>query len=191
MTTEEIKAIQRKIGTTPDGQWGPLSRIACQSYLRGLMPKRNPWPSDNEQALTSFYGKAGDESQLVSFEFPYPMLYGGKRVTRSRCHRLVKDSLLRVLTEIGDRWAGNRGIMEEAEDFGGIYNFRSMRGGSRPSRHSWGIAIDLDADDNGLHAKWPQDADMPLEIMEAFAREGWVGLGWSIGRDAMHFQATK
>ena len=191
MSTDQIKAIQRRIGTTPDGVWGPVSRAACQRHLRGLIPKDNPWPMDNEVELTRFYGKAGDESQLVTFEFPFPMFYQGKRVLRSRCHRLVKDSILRVLGEIGMRWAGNRGIMEEAEDYGGIYNFRPMRGSSRISRHSWGIAIDLDADDNGLHDSWPAKADMPLEIMEAFAREGWIGLGWTIGRDAMHFQATR
>ena len=191
MTTDEIKTMQRRIGVTPDGQWGPKSRAACQAHLQALMPKFNPWPEDNEVAITRFFGKAGDESQLVSFEFPFPMFYDGKRVLRSRCHRLVKDSLLRILGEIGTRWAGQRGILEEAEDYGGIFNHRPMRGGTRPSRHSWGIAIDLDADDNGLKAPWPEKADMPLEIMEAFAREGWIGLGWTIGRDAMHFQCTR
>jgi hypothetical protein len=191
MTTEQIKAIQRRIGTTADGVWGPLSRAACQRHLRALMPSPNPWPLDNEVELTRFYGKAGDESNLVTFEFPFPMYYAGKRVLKSRCHRLVKDSLLRVLGDIGMRWANNRGIMEEAEDYGGIYNFRPMRGSKRISRHSWGIAIDLDPDDNGLHDPWPQKADMPLEIMEAFAKEGFINLGWTIGRDAMHFQATR
>lgn len=190
MTSAEIQAIQTRIGTTPDGKWGPKSRAACQAHLRALMPTPNPWPADNETALTRFYGKAGDESNLVSFEFPFPMFYDGKRVLRSRCHAKVKDSLLRILGEIGTRWINHRGILEEAEDYGGIFNFRKMRGGSSISRHSWGIAIDLDAADNGLHTPWPTAADMPLEIMEAFAREGWIGLGWTIGRDAMHFQAT-
>jgi hypothetical protein len=41
-----------------------------------------------------------------------------------------------------------------------------------------------------MSQSWPVSADMPLEVMEAFAREGWVGLGWLIGRDAMHYQTT-
>lgn len=191
MKTAEIIAMQTRIGTTPDGQWGPKSRAACQAHLRALMPGPNPWPADNEVALSRFYGRAGDESNLVSFEFPFPMFYEGKRVLRSRCHRKVKDSLLSILGEIGTRWINHRGILEEAEDYGGIFNFRQMRGGSSISRHSWGIAIDIDADDNGNHTPWPEKADMPIEIMEAFAREGWLSAGAFWGRDAMHFQATR
>lgn len=191
MKPDEIKAMQTRIGVTPDGEWGPKSRSALHAHLRALAPSPNPWPQDNPVALTRFFGKAGDESNLVSFEFPFAMFYEGKRIARSRCHRLVKDSLLRILGEIGARWGTNSGIMDEAEDYGGIFNFRVMRGGSSISRHSWGIAIDLDPDDNGLHAQWPDQADMPLEIMEAFAREGWVCAGAAWGRDAMHFQATR
>ena len=76
-------------------------------------------------------------------------------------------------------------------DYGGIYNYRPKRGGTSLSLHSWGIAIDLDADDNGFRDSWPVKADMPLAIMEAFAREGWTSAGAFWGYDAMHFQATR
>jgi hypothetical protein len=199
MKTDEIKAMQRRIGVVADGVWGPVSMAACRSHLRGLMPKNNPWPTATRSALEAFYGKPGDESNLVSFTFPYPMYYLGRRVTSGRCHKKVKDSLLRVLTSIGDKWGDQRGIMEEAEDYGGIYNYRNSRGSSSLSMHAWGIAIDLDADDNGMHTPWPTVADMPLEIMEKFAKEGWLAAGafWTHktvrhnGYDAMHFQATR
>jgi hypothetical protein len=32
---------------------------------------------------------------------------------------------------------------------------------------------------------------MPLEVMETFAREGWVSAGAFWGRDAMHHEAVK
>lgn len=191
MTTQEIIAIQKKIGTTPDGDFGPKSREAIKAYLRSLMPSPNPWPEDTLSALKEFYGTPGDENNLVTIEFPFPMFYEGKRVLKSRCHAKVKDSLLRVLGEIGTKWINNRGILEEAEDYGGIYNFRQMRNSLAISRHSWGIAIDLDADDNDMNSAWPQKSDMPLEIMEAFAREGWLSAGAFWGRDAMHFQCTR
>lgn len=188
---ERIKATQARVGAKPDGFWGPLSIEACQAHLRQLMPKVNPWPKADRASLTAFYGQPGDESQLEAFDFPFPTYYEGKRVLRSRCHKKVKASLLRVLEEIGNRWGGLRGVMEEAEDYGGIYNNRPMRGGTATSMHAWGIAIDLDADDNGNLVPWPVKADMPIEIMEAFAREGWLSAGAFWGRDAMHFQATR
>jgi hypothetical protein len=66
-----------------------------------------------------------------------------------------------------------------------------MRGGSLPSLHARGAAIDLDADNNGNHVAWPVRATMPLEVMEAFAREGWLSAGAAWLRDGMHFQATQ
>ena len=66
-----------------------------------------------------------------------------------------------------------------------------MRGGSRISTHAWGIAIDLAPNWNGNLMPWPTVATMPLEIMEIFAREGWLSAGAFWGRDAMHFQATR
>lgn len=191
MTTSEIQSIQRRIGVEPDGFWGPLSIKACQRHLRSLMPAKNPWPKSDRASLESFYGKAGDESNLETFDFPFPTYYGGKRVLRSRCHKKVKASLLRILIEIGQKYGQDRGIIEEAEDYGGIYNYRVKRGGTSLSTHAWGIAIDLDADDNTFRNSWPMQADMPLEIMECFAREGWLSAGAFWGYDAMHFQATQ
>jgi hypothetical protein len=65
-----------------------------------------------------------------------------------------------------------------------------MRNGTLPSLHARGAAIDLDPDDNGLHIPWPVRATMPIEVMEAFAREGWKPAGAFWSRDAMHFEAT-
>jgi len=191
MSPAEIKAMQAKIGVTPDGFWGPLSIAACKRHLRSLMPTPNPWPKSDTASIEAFYGERGNEDNLVSFDFPYPTYYAGKIVTRGRCHRKACDSLVRVLEDIGDRYGKIRGIMEEAEDYGGIYNNRPKRGSSSPSLHSWGIAIDLDPDDNAFRDSWPMRADMLLEIMECFAREGWLSAGAFWGYDAMHFQATQ
>jgi hypothetical protein len=191
MNPAAIEALQRRIGETPDRFWGPKCIAGVQRHLRALMPKPNPWPKADQASLTAFYGRAGDESQLVSITFPFRMLYEGKVVKSTRCHRKVADSLLRVLTAIGDRYANVRDVLEEAEDYGGCYNNRPMRGGSLPSLHARGAAIDLDADDNGNKVSWPVAADMNIEVMEEFAKEGWLSAGAFWGRDAMHFQATQ
>lgn len=194
MNTKEIMEMQRRIGLTGDdvdGFWGPKSIRTCKAHLRMMMPYPHPFPFPDQSSLRAFYGDPGDESNLVSFQFPYPMYYGGKLVTKSRCHKKIVDPLLRVLEKIGSIYGGNEGIIEEAEDYGGIYNYRPKRGGTSWSVHAWGAAIDLDADDNSFRDSWPMKADMPLEIMECFAREGFVSAGAFWGYDAMHHEATR
>lgn len=191
MTTEQIQRMQRVLGVNPDGFWGPKSIQRCKDHLFGLMPIPNPWPFPTREGLREFYGEPGDEANLVAIEFPYPMFYGGQRVTKTRCHKKVAASLLRILKNIGERGAGTREILEPAQDYGGIFNFRNKRGGTSLSVHAWGAAIDLDADDNSFRDPWPLVADMPLSVMEEFAKEGWTSAGAFWGYDAMHFQATR
>lgn len=185
MNAAEIKAIQSKIGATPDGFWGPKSIAACQKYLRSLMPKPNPWPATSQAALTAFYGAAGDESKLVSLPAPVPMYYEGTKIKTIRCHKRVSESLSHAL----------KAAYEEAPDvvaiYDGCYNNRPMRGGSTPSLHARGAAIDLWAAANANKQSWPVSAKMPFSVMEAFAREGWIAAGAFWGRDAMHMQATQ
>lgn len=191
MSTEQIQRMQRIIGVTPDGFWGPKSIQRCRDHLKSLMPSPNPWPFATREGLRDFYGEPGDEANLVAITFPYPMYYGGQRVTKTRCHKKVAGSLLRILIAIGQRGAGTREIMEPAEDYGGVYNFRNKRGGTSLSVHAWGAAIDLDVDDNTFKDPWPLVADMPLEIMEEFAKEGWTSAGAFWGYDSMHMEATR
>jgi hypothetical protein len=103
-----------------------------------------------------------------------------------RCHGKVGASLRRVLEEIAS--GPSRSVLAQ---YAGCYNNRPMRGGSLPSLHARGAAVDLDPDTNGNHIAWPVAATMPIEVMEAFSREGWLSAGAFWGRDAMHFQATQ
>lgn len=185
MNRDQITAMQRKIGAVADGFWGPKSMANCQDYLRRLMPNPNPWPKSDQASLTAFYGKAGDESQLMNMPAPVLMEYEGVAIRTIKCHRKVAESLDRALIE------AHRSAPAVVRIYDGCYNFRPMRGGTSPSLHARGAAIDLWADANGNHEHWPLKASMPLEVMEAFAREGWLCAGAFWGRDAMHFQATQ
>ncbi len=186
MTRDRIKRIQAKIGTTVDGFWGPKSIAACQAYLRSLMPADCNWPGTSQAALQGFYGSPGDESQLVSLNVEgLGLRYDGKPVKSIRCHDRVADSLKRILTVL------SKTHPDILAQYAGVYNNRPMRGGSLPSLHARGAAIDLAPDTNRLSQSWPTSADMPFEVMCAFAAEGWTPAGSFWGRDAMHFAATK
>jgi hypothetical protein len=187
MTKQQIADIQRRIGTAPDGVWGPKSSASAKAHLAKLMPSPHPWPADDDLSMMARFGTPGDERNLVSIDVAgLGVEYSALPVARVRCHRLVADSLRRVLVEIAAGPHG--GILKR---YAGTFNHRPMRGGNRPSKHSWGVAIDLDPASNGLQTAWPDRATMPFEVAEAFAREGWKAAAVAWGRDAMHFEATR
>ncbi len=185
MNKAEIIALQVKVGTKPDGFWGPKSIAATQQYLRDLMPKPNPWPSSSEASLRAFYGAACDEGMLVRIPAPVPMYFDQKKIKEILCHARVADSLSRALT------AAYAEAEEVVHVYDGCYNCRPIAGSNTKSLHARGAAIDLDAENNGSFEHWPTSAEMPITVMEAFAREGWTPAGAFWGRDAMHFQATR
>ena len=188
MNRAEIIALQKHIGVEPDGFWGPKSIAACQKHLRALMPSPNPWPKSDQKSLTAFYGNAGDESKLVNLDVSgLGVKYGGKAVRTVRCHQKVASSLHRVFTELSKFPEGQKALAEYA----GVYNNRLMRGGSLPSLHARGAAIDNSPDTNRNKQSWPVSATMPISVMEFFAREGWLSAGAFWSRDAMHNQATQ
>ena len=190
MTRQQIQQIQERIGTTPDGFWGPKSVAACQRYLRLLMPSTNLWPTAGPQSLANFYGdpaKGEVIDRIVRLNVVgLGLKYDGSPVKSVNVHRKCADSLHRVLVDISTRdcaWV--------LGEYAGIYNHRPMRGGTRWSLHAYGAAIDLAPGANSLNTHWPTRANMPLEVMECFAREGWLPAGAFWSRDAMHFQATR
>ena len=190
MTSKQIIELQKHVGTTPDGRWGLKSISACNKHLRNLMPKDNPWPKSDYKSMVDFYGPPG-ESNLVTITFPTTMFYDGKRVKTTRIHKKCAESFVRVLTQIQKLHGDKTHIMDAVSDYGGCFNHRNSRGATSLSKHAWGAAVDLDPDNNPFRAHWPMKAAMPIEIMEEFAREGWLcaGAAWSF--DAMHFQATR
>jgi hypothetical protein len=187
MTKAQIIALQERIGTKPDGIWGDVSTAACQRHLRALMPTPHPWPTGDDASVIARFGQPGDESQLVNLPvIGLGVKYDGAAVRSIRCHRLVAHSLIAAIADIAD--TPSAWILGQ---YAGCYNYRKMRGGSRHSKHAWGIAVDFAPATNGLRTHWPRAATMPIEAMEAFARQGWLSAGAFWSRDAMHFETTR
>jgi hypothetical protein len=187
MNHNQIIELQKRIGATPDGFWGPASIKACKAHLRALMPQDHPWPTTDQASLTKFYGRPGDETQLVNLAVgDLDIRYDGKNVKSIRCHHKVAPSLRRILENIAK--TPHAWVLKE---YAGVYNNRPMRGGSTPSLHARGAAIDLAPSTNQFREHWPMSANMPIEIMEIFSREGWLAAGAHWGFDGQHFQATR
>jgi hypothetical protein len=182
-----IKEIQARVGTLPDGIWGPKSRAAAQAHLQRMMPNPNPWPADDDAAMRAFYGNPGQQAGLVNVAVDHiDVRFAGQKVRTIRCHPKISQSLLAFFEDIAK--SRHAPILQR---YAGCYNFRPMRGGIRMSKHAWGAAVDLDPAPNGLRTPWPAQATMHIEVMEMAAKYGIKAAGAAWGRDSMHYEWTR
>lgn len=146
------------------------------------------------QAIKKYGSPNQQGTYLGSIKLPFPMRLAWDKkikVTTMRCHKLVADKLLAVFNELLTIY-GYEKIVELGIDlFGGCFNFRAMRGGSDWSRHSWGIAVDLDPERNLLHetsktARFARPEYKPM--IDIFYKHGFVSLGREKNYDWMHFE---
>ncbi|MBI4024836.1 MAG: M15 family metallopeptidase [Verrucomicrobia bacterium] len=166
----------------------------------------NTWPLDTREELDRFYGRhelgpdgmptdRWEDANLVWLPTPFPMrlAWQPKRTVMSvRCHRLVAESLGRVLSNILAVFGSPKAVWAAHLDlYGGCYNYRVRRGLTRLSVHAWGAAIDLDPARNPLGLAYSESAGMVAHrAVELFELEGWQWGGRWRRPDCMHFQAT-
>jgi hypothetical protein len=112
-------------------------------------------------------------------------------VSKISCHKLVAEKLTNIFNEILDHY-GLAKIQELGIDiYGGCFNYRKMRGGSDYSRHTWGVAIDLDPERNQLKetSKTARFARPEYDkLHEIFEKYGFENMGKVKGYDWMHWQ---
>lgn len=139
------------------------------------------------------YGEPGEDN-LVTISLPYPMRISwdkGTIINKMRCHKLIADKLINVFNELLSSYGLSELQRLGIDLYGGCYNYRKMRGGNDWSRHSWGIAIDLDPERNQLKqtSKTAQFAKPEYKKMiDIFYKNGFVGLGREKNYDWMHFE---
>jgi len=145
--------------------------------------------------LISKYGKPTQEgTDLIMIDLPYPMRLAWDldvSVNRMRCHKLVADNFKSVFDELLCVYGYEKIVKLGIDLFGGCFNFRKMRGGDDYSRHSWGVAIDLDPSRNLLRetritARFARPEYKPM--IDIFYKHGFESLGVEKNYDWMHFQ---
>lgn len=149
----------------------------------------------NTKQIVDFFGKAGDDRNLVTVGMPYPrkIAWDLKILTnRMQCHKLVAPIFQSIHESLLKEY-GLKTIQElEIDIFGGCYNFRKMRGGNDWSRHSWAIAEDLNPTKNDLrmNRSTAQFAKKEYQAMiQIYYKHGFCNQGVEKGYDFMHFEA--
>jgi len=146
--------------------------------------------------IISKYGKPTQNGSpyLTTIKLPYPMRLAwdiNVKVTKMSCHKLVAQNFLNVFNDLLAHY-GYEKIVELGIDlFGGVFNFRAMRGGTEFSKHAWGIAIDLDPSRNTLKetsktARFARPEYKPM--IDIFYKHGFISLGVEKNYDWMHFE---
>lgn len=145
---------------------------------------RTSIPHGLDEIYTTFgdpFARGFEQANIVMFDLPYPLLYAGRMVMRSRAHRLAVENFIFAFERI--RAAG---LESEVQNYSGIYAPRPIRGRTNhPSTHSWGIAVDIEAE------KYPLGSNSrPHEgVLKAFKQAGFFwGGDFKSRKDPMHFQ---
>jgi hypothetical protein len=154
------------------------------------------WPT--QAGVRSYFGEPGSPAAtagIVELAYPMRIAWDKKQIIRRfRCHSKVQEPLERIFQKTLAHY-GSDGVAKLGLDiFGGCYNYRPMRGGKSWSMHAFGIAVDLDPENNQL--KWGRDrARFAKAEYEPFWRivegEGAVSLGRAKNMDFMHFQFAR
>lgn len=146
--------------------------------------------------LNERYGTPNETGQgyIVRIDLPFPLRLAwdkNKTVTKISVHKLIADKMKAVFDDLLAHY-GLAKIQELGIDlFGGTFVYRKMRGGSELSRHSWGVAIDLDPERNQLKetsktARFARPEYKPM--IDIFYKHGFISLGREKNYDWMHFE---
>lgn len=186
-----------------DGIPGPVYQYALELWQNAqrdqtpddalVIHQKPVWPRQAD--VTRFYGEPGKNQ--ATLESPYPLYLDwdlSKKISRFSIHEKCHDSALRVMHRVLEHYGLQTIHRLGLDQFGGCLNVRKMRGGTRLSMHSWGIAIDWDADRNPLRAsnKTALLARPECSVfLDLWEEEGWISLGRERNFDWMHVQAAR
>jgi len=105
-----------------------------------------------------------------------------------RCNRVIADQLIAAFAEIEATGLGGLIDVADTRSNGGCFVPRTIRGpsGGNLSRHSWGVAIDVNPRSNPFGSA----PTMDMRIVDIFRSHGFAWGGTWVRPDGMHFEWT-
>lgn len=213
----KVKQVQRFLNVKADGIFGPLTEKAVKEFQKlsdiGVDGIIGPitWEkivkekTYNNQPKKTWYEKMCDKygnpspsgNNLVFVTVPFPLIIAWDKkqsTNRIRCHKLVADQLKSIFEEIAKEYSEDEIYNLGLNMYGGCFNYRNVRGGSRMSVHAWGIGVDMDPERNRMRTKW-KDSQFSKPEYKKFIyiwyKHGFMNYGVERNFDAMHFEPKK
>lgn len=133
------------------------------------------------QALKKYGQPSASNPNLVLWDVPTELEIGliPKRIY---CNKDLVEPLKKAFKALIDT-----GHVKELKTWDGCFNIRKKRGLSSMSLHSWAIAIDVNAFENGLN----QVPKLSAGFVKCFTDNGFEWGGTWTRKDGMHFQLAK
>jgi hypothetical protein len=132
------------------------------------------------QALKK-YGNPENQTSMILWDVPEALEIGviPKKIY---CNKDLVQPLTNAFKSLI-----NSGYASELKTWDGCFNIRKKRGLASMSLHSWGIAIDVNAFENGLNMR----PKLSLGFVRCFTDNGFDWGGTWQRKDGMHFQLSK
>jgi hypothetical protein len=127
------------------------------------------------------YGDPYMEKHMALFVVPSE-LRQGKIPAKIYCNKDLVSPLKSAFANLI-----HREYIDELKTWDGCFSIRQIRGSNSMSLHSWGIAIDVNAAENGL-GKEPK---LSFGFVKCFTDVGFDWGGYWKRKDGMHFQLSK
>lgn len=161
--------------------------------------------------IIKHFGSPNDATNLTTLDLPFQMQLDwapGTKVSKITIHKKVAPKFKDVCDDLLAHYGAEKIHELGIDQFGGCLFFRPQRGLENKyaaamkaknyglaytylSRHSWAIAIDLDADRNQL--KWKKDKAQfgkpeYQAMIDIFYKHGFISYGRERNNDFMHFE---
>lgn len=205
-TINSIKEFQRKNGLGDDGIVGKYTLSKINALLsknitiiksdRSNFSYLKKGKLITQAQLKAKYGNPCDVKNLVTVTLPFPLKlsWANQYTNKIQVHKSIATNIVKVFQEILDAYGLDKIKELGINIYGGAYNCRQMRTSKAWSVHSFGLAIDLDPQRNGLNVPFLKSQFSKLEykkMHEIFYKYGFVNLGIEANMDSMHFQVAQ